>query len=198
MWVYEPNLTSDYRDFEVGALQSYSVEPTRNGLSNTKSGNASCVFEFSSPYFFSGAPAKELIGEPRDGSILSADIRLHNRDSRASVLLSVEPDTPWLTVWEASGKGIHSIRLDLTRNCEIVFRIEVSEYGEIRRVYAFGSWRSKAPGDPCKHKVSTSFAPSPDGPCEKLFESPVLEHRHRWHFSAQGRASYADPSAPFM
>jgi len=83
---------------------------------------------------------------------------------------------------------------DAGSDYEVVFRIEAPVHGVLRRLYAFGSYRGKAPDDPAEDRVAASVAASEDGPWRPIFESPVLVERHRWHFSAQGEAELESPA----
>jgi hypothetical protein len=77
---------------------------------------------------------------------------------------------------------------DAGRDYEIVFRLDSPAGGRLVRVYAFGSVRSKAPGDP-DDRVLAWWAPTDDGPWAPLYDEPVLTDPNRWHFSAQGEAA---------
>jgi len=114
-WVYEPNLTSAFRDFEAGVLDADGIEPRENGATATRAGSPSCVFEFNSPYPFTGTPAREGKETPRDGCIAEAAIVI-GKGSAARIRMAVDPDLPWFTVWESREAGRHPLRLDLTKH----------------------------------------------------------------------------------
>ena len=80
------------------------------------------------------------------------------------------------------------------RDYEIVFRLDAPAHGPIVGVYAFGSFRSRAPED-ADGRVSACWSASEDGPWTPLFEEPVKEDANRWHFSAQGAATLPAPAA---
>ncbi len=119
-WVYEPNLTKGFRDFDLGVLDSHGLEPSANGLVAT-AGNAWCAFEFASPYPYAGIPAREDRETPRDGCLVETTIAVAE-GSAARLRLAVDPDLPWFTVWESPGAGRHPVCLDLTRHVANAYR----------------------------------------------------------------------------
>jgi len=82
---------------------------------------------------------------------------------------------------------------DPGRDYEIVFRLDAPAAGKLVGVYAFGSFRGKAPEDP-PARVSACWSANPDGPWKPLFDEPVKEDPNRWHFSAQGAAGLPVPA----
>ena len=294
-WVYEPNLTAGFRDFEAGVLDAEGLEPRPSGLLASRPGATWCVFELNSPYVFTGTPSRDGTETPRDGCIVEAAL-VQEGGSAARIEMAVDPDLPWLTVWESQAAGRHELRLDLTehvvnayryllrfafdapaagtcglerlrvtssimlapgalgrlveganeltvrfgdegglptrrwvvetsfrseddlrrkahrienlrlvdtedrilpadpsRDYEIVFRIDAPPRGRLQRVYAFGSYRGKAPDDATEDRVGAYLSESEAGPWRPIFESPLLPERHRWHFSAQGEVALETP-----
>jgi len=113
-WLYDPNLTKGFRDFDFGVLEADGIEAGEQGATVTRSGAASCTFEFNSPYPFAGIQA-------RDGCTVETGIFVGQR-STARIELAVDPDLPWLTVWESPGAGLHKVRLDLTEHVANAYR----------------------------------------------------------------------------
>jgi len=120
-WVYEPNLTAGFRDFEAGVLDSEGLEPQQNGVGAARAGASWCVFEFNSPYVFAGTPARDGTETPREGCVVEATI-FQEAGSAARIQLAVEPDLPWFTAWESVGSGRHEVRLDLTEHVVNAYR----------------------------------------------------------------------------
>jgi hypothetical protein len=83
---------------------------------------------------------------------------------------------------------------DAGRDYGVTFCVDAPPHGLLRRIYAFGAFRGKAPGDPTEDRVAAFLAESEDGPWRPLFASPLLEDRHRWHFAAQGEAALDRPA----
>ena len=120
-WVYEPNLTAGSGDFEAGVFEADGIKPHDCGIVASRAGACSCAFEFNSPYPFAGTPAREGKEKPREGCILQAALFLAG-SSAARIRLAVDPDLPWLTVWENRRKGRHDVRLDLTEHVANSYR----------------------------------------------------------------------------
>jgi len=80
-WIYEPNLTSGYRDFAVGVRERHGIGQTEAGLA----GAGQCVIPFVSPYPFVSKPdySGDRVGY-RDGSWItvraSGDVTIEIRD----------------------------------------------------------------------------------------------------------------------
>lgn len=120
-WVYEPNLTLGFRDFELGVLEADGIELGELGATVTPKGHAACTFEFDSPYPFAGTPAREGKEPPRDGCTAETTL-LIGPGGRARIRLAVDPDLPWFTLWEGREPGRHPLRLDLTRHIVNAYR----------------------------------------------------------------------------
>lgn len=113
-WVYEPRLTHDFEDFERGVFACEGLATAADGLVATRKGNNWCVFDFDSPYVFTGTPAGKDANDARDGITLDARVFLKSRGCSAKIEMSVAPDLPWFTVWRSSSRGEHDVKLDLT------------------------------------------------------------------------------------
>jgi len=83
---------------------------------------------------------------------------------------------------------------DPSRDYEIVFRVDAPPHGTLRRVYALGVFRGKAPDDPAESRVAAWLGESEAGPWRPVFASPVFVERHRWHFEAQGEVALERPA----
>ncbi|MBM4039067.1 MAG: hypothetical protein FJ290_11205 [Planctomycetes bacterium] len=120
-WVYRPNLTRGFRDFELGVLEADGIEAGERGATVVRQGAASCTFEFASPYPYAGTPAREGKEAPRNGCLVETTIAVAE-GSAARLRLAVDPDLPWFTVWESPGPGLHRMRLDLTEHVVNAYR----------------------------------------------------------------------------
>ena len=113
-WVYEPQLTDAYMDFEIGVTACEGLIPRPAGLVAASRGANWCTFEFDSPYVYVGAPTGKDGRTARGGCLLEASVFLNNRQCSAKIELAVEPDLPWLALWHSTAKGRHQVKLDLT------------------------------------------------------------------------------------
>jgi len=113
-WVYEPRLTDVGSDFEAGVFAAEGVECTPAGLAPARKGRQWCVFDFDSPWPYAGVPDPTGERPPADGCVARAVVSLASSSSTVRILLSVDPDLPWTTVWESRRRGRHAVDLDLT------------------------------------------------------------------------------------
>lgn len=121
-WVYEPLLTSDYLDFAAGVMDSDGLRPGKAGLTCTRSGKAWCVFEFDSPYVFTGTPAFHGKRKPIDACIVEARIVQNHAGAGARIQMAVAPGLKWFTVWAGRGIATHDVRLDLSKHVVNAYR----------------------------------------------------------------------------
>ena len=121
LWVYEPQLTDDFLDFELGVSDNDGLAPSDAGLATTRAGECSCTFEFDSPYVFTGKPARGD-DEAADGCILEAGIRIEGKGSSARIEMLVGDDPSWVTVWEGTNRSSDQVRLDLTSRVTNAYR----------------------------------------------------------------------------
>ena len=75
---------------------------------------------------------------------------------------------------------------------EIVYRIDAPPHEQVQRVFVHGSVRGKAPGDPAGH-VAAEWSADENGPWHAIYDEPVREVPHRWHFAAEGAAELDRP-----
>ncbi|KPK85978.1 MAG: hypothetical protein AMJ81_02335 [Phycisphaerae bacterium SM23_33] len=115
-WVYQPQLTADYQDFAAGVMAAEGLHPGKQGLTTTRAGKSWCVFEFDSPYVFTGTPARYGKRQPRDGCLVEARITTLGPGASARVQLAVAPEMRWFTVWSGRGAYTRRIKLDLTKH----------------------------------------------------------------------------------
>jgi len=121
LWLYRPNLTDACRDVEAGALEIEGFAPSVTGLSAGNKGPNACVFEFNSPWVFTGTPGRNG-AKPTDGCILEATVHQQDASSAMRIDIAVGPLATWETVWTGPGTGTHNVKLDLTEHVANAYR----------------------------------------------------------------------------
>ncbi len=115
LWTYQPKLSAKYRDFEAGVAEAHGMAPAAEGVVTDQPGPCWCIFDFDSPWVYTSEPVLKAKRPPTGGCHLTASVRLTQGKATAEIQLSVDPDLPWRTVWRASSRGRHRVKLDLTQ-----------------------------------------------------------------------------------
>jgi len=124
---YAPNLSSNFRDVELGADELSGISQQQNGLV-CEEDNAHAQFAFESPYIFCGVPDPWRRVPSLDGATLKADFDLPQGCSariEASAYVAGKPEV-WQPLWNSAGKtGKITADVDFTALADGRFRVNI-------------------------------------------------------------------------
>jgi len=109
-WVYEPKLSSRYRDFEDGVYRTHNLKPDAKGLRLAAAGKGWAEWRVRTPYIIAGKP--NSLADQRDDSV--AAIVEFAATGEITLRVSTDQGRTWETVWsdpKARGKQ----RVDVTK-----------------------------------------------------------------------------------
>lgn len=123
-FLYQPRLSSAFRDVELGADAVEHLELRDDGL-HCPGASGQVVFAFESPYVYCGIPDPMRRVPPVDGATLAAKFDVP-AGGAARVEIARERGEQWLTVWSAPGTGkTLEPKIDFTELVEAGYRFRL-------------------------------------------------------------------------
>lgn len=121
-WTYEPDLTDKSLDYEAGVFKSVNIKTSPSGLVPESPSSSSCIFEFNSPWVFSGTPKHDGKDESHDGVIVEFEFTQKKGGIPARLFLADAMEDYSLNIWESPGLGRHKVRIDITEHTFNTYR----------------------------------------------------------------------------
>jgi len=146
LWVYQPQLSSRYRDFTEGVYRFDNLEQDARGLHLAQSGTGWAEWRVRTPYVIAGKPNDLL--NPDDNTDAAA-VTL-TAAGEVTVCVSSDQGRHWEQAWSSAGFA-GTARVDLTKWVEGLYeyhvRVELKGAPKTARLTALtlGTWTQLAP-----------------------------------------------------